>query len=65
MIDTLVERATINKNREILVEIRVNLRAILDQDAASTMPSRAYIEKGEIYTRIPDIYRAGQILVVL
>jgi len=51
MIDTLVERATINKNREIQVEIRVNLRAILDQDAASTMPGRAYIEKGEIYTR--------------
>jgi site-specific DNA recombinase len=52
MIDTLVEHATINKNREVKVEIRVNLRAILDQDAASTMPGRAYIEKGEIYTHI-------------
>jgi len=57
-VDTLVERVTINKNREIKVEIRLNLLAILDQDAGSGNPNPgAYSRRGEIYTRISDLYR--------
>lgn len=56
MIDTLVERVTINKNREIKVEIRLNLLAILDQDAESGNPNPgAYSRRGGIYTRIQSI----------
>ena len=65
MIDTLVERATINKNREIKVEIRLDLLAILDKDIALAMPHPAYIDKAEIYTRIHDIYRVGCIVLNL
>ncbi len=55
-VDTLVERVTINKNREIKVEIRLNLLAILDQDAGSGNPNPgAYSRRGEIYTRIRSI----------
>jgi hypothetical protein len=39
-----------------MVDIRLNLLAILDQDAKSTMLDLAYIGKGETYTRIPDMY---------
>ena len=55
MIDTLVERATINKNREIKVEIRLDLLAILDKDVALAMPHPAYIDKAEIYTHTRSI----------
>ena len=65
MIDTLVERATINKNREIKVEIRLDLLAILDKDIALAMPHPAYIDKAEIYTRMSDLYRVGLIYVTL
>ena len=37
IVDTLVYKATIDRNREIMVDIRLNLLAILDQDAQSTM----------------------------
>jgi len=33
----------INKNRELKVEIRLNLLAILDKDVALSMPDPAYI----------------------
>jgi DNA invertase Pin-like site-specific DNA recombinase len=52
MVDTLVERVTINKNREIKVEIRLNLLAILDEDAGSDSTSAAYTRRGGTYTRI-------------
>ena len=51
MVDTLVHRATIDSNRKIMVDIRLNLLAILDQEAKSTMLDLAYIGKGETYTR--------------
>ncbi len=64
MIDTLVERVTINRDREIKVEIRLNLLAILDQEAESGNPnSGAYSRRGEIYSRIPDLYPVGRIFV--
>ena len=62
VVNTLVERVTINKDRGIMVEIRLNLFAILDQDAKSEdFATAAYSKRGEIYTRIHDICRAGQI----
>jgi len=57
IVDTLVHKATIDINRKIMVDIRLNLLAILDQDAKSTMLDFAYIGKGETYTRI-QIYAA-------
>jgi len=51
IVDTLVYKATIDINRKIMVDIRLNLLAILDQDAKSTMLDLAYIGKGETYTR--------------
>ena len=32
IVDTLVHKTTIDRNREIMVDIRLNLLAILDQD---------------------------------
>ena len=66
VVDTLVERVTIGKDREIKVEIRLDLLAILDHDASlHKISPAAYSRRAEIYTRIPDLYRAGQILVQL
>lgn len=66
MVDTLLERATINKDREIKVEIRVNLLAILEQGAGSEDPNRgAYSRRGEINSRIPDLYPAGQVFILV
>ena len=52
IVDTLVHKATIDINRKIMVDIRLNLLAILDQDAESTMLDLAYIGKGETYIHI-------------
>ena len=66
IVDTLVERVTIDKNREVKVEIRLNLLQILDEeDSESNDPSELYSRRGGIYTRIFDICRAGQVLVEL
>jgi hypothetical protein len=54
--DTLIHRATINRKYEIMC---LDLLAILDQDAKSTMFDLAYIGKCETYTRIYDICRVG------
>lgn len=48
-----------------MVDIRLNVLAILDQDAKSTMLDLAYIGKVGTYTRIPDLYPVGQILIEL
>jgi DNA invertase Pin-like site-specific DNA recombinase len=58
IVDTLVERVTIHKNREIKVEIRLDLLAILDKDAGlENLTPAAYSRRGEIYTRI----RSGRV----
>jgi len=52
IIDTLVERVTIDKNREVKVEIRINLLQILDEeDSESNDPSAVYSRRGGIYNR--------------
>ena len=55
IIDILVESATIKKNREIKVDIRVNLSKILEQDAASARTPGVYIERVGTYTHIRSI----------
>jgi hypothetical protein len=65
IVDTLVERATIDKNRNVNVQIRLNLLGILDEDSGKNDPSAVQTRRGGIYTRIFDIYRAGQILIEL
>jgi len=52
VVDTLVQRVTISKDRKINVEIRLDLLKILDQDAGlENLSPAAYIGKGETYTR--------------
>lgn len=64
--DTLVERVIINKNREIKVEIRLNLLTILDQGAGSGSPNLGtYSRRGEIYTHMPDLCHAGIIVMTI
>lgn len=65
IVDTLVHRATIDRNRKIMVDIRLNLLAILDQDAKSTMLDLAYIGKGETYTHRHDICRFASVMIRL
>lgn len=45
IVDTLVHKATVDINRQIMVDICLNLLAILHQDATSTMLDLAYIGK--------------------
>ena len=64
--DTLVERVTIRKDRTINVEIRLDLLKILDQDAGlENLSPAAYSRRGEIYTRIHDICRAGMVMIII
>jgi len=65
IVDTLVYKATIDINRKIMVDIRLNLLAILDQDAKSTMLDLAYIGKGETYTRTSDSVRVGLFITTI
>jgi len=60
VIDTLVERVEIDIDRNLFVQIRLNLLDILRKDAESA-GSTAGVQNFEvgIYTRIPDMYRAG------
>jgi len=53
VVDTLVERVTISKDRKINVEIRLDLLKILDQDAdLENLSPAAYSRRGGTYTRI-------------
>jgi hypothetical protein len=66
VIDTLVERIEIDKDRNLHVQIRLNLLDILRNDAesgGSTSPAGVQNFEVGTYTRIHDICRAGQILV--
>lgn len=62
VVDTLVEEVKINRNRGLEVVIRLDLLKILDQDASlENLSPAAYSRRVETYTRIPDMYPAGQI----
>jgi hypothetical protein len=60
IIDTLVERIEIDKERNLRVQIRVNLLDILGRDANAGVQ----IREDEIYSHIPDLYRVGIVLVI-
>ena len=66
VIDTLVERVDIDIDRNLFVQIRLNLLDILRKDAESG-GSTAGVQNFEVetYTRIHDICRAGQLCVKL
>ncbi len=55
IVDTLVEKVTIDKYRTLHVHIRLNLLRILEDDANRSGPIESAVatEKGGIYTRIP------------
>ena len=57
IVDTLVEKVTIDKYRTLHVHIRLNLLRILEDDAnrGGSIESEPAVatEKGGIYTRIP------------
>jgi hypothetical protein len=62
VVDTWVEEVKIDRNRELHVAIHLDLLKILDQDAGlENLSSAASSKRVETYTRIPDMYPAGQI----
>jgi hypothetical protein len=69
-VNTLVKRIMIDRNRELHVEIGLNLLGLLEDKSNSNNSGgrhskRGQIQSGGIYTRISDICRAGQIFLVL
>jgi hypothetical protein len=66
VVDTLVERVDIDIDRNLFVQIRLNLLDILRKDAESggSTAGAQNFEVG-IYTHIHDLYPAGQILIML
>jgi hypothetical protein len=62
VVDTLVKRITIDRDRELSVEIRLNLFDIIEEAPQS---SAVHLGKDGIYTRIPDIHLAGQLFLEL
>ena len=67
IVDTLVEKVTIDKDRTLHVHIRLNLLRILEDDANSDGPNSPAVptEKVGIYTRIHGFYRARQVTVMV
>jgi hypothetical protein len=66
IVDTLVERIEIDKDRNLFVQIWLNLLGILRKDAESG-GSTAGVQNFEVgtYTRTHDICRAGCIVLTL
>ncbi len=66
IVDTLVEKVTIDKDRTLHVHIRLNLLGILEDDANSGGPIESAVatEKVGIYSRISDLYRAELVTVM-
>jgi hypothetical protein len=65
VVDTLVERIEIDRERNLHVQIRLNLLDILRKDARNETNAGVQNSEGETYTRIPDMYPTGQILIEL
>jgi len=62
VVNTLVERVIIDLDRQLTVTLRLNLLKILDGSFTS---GAAHLRQFGIYTRIPDMYRTGKIVVIL
>jgi hypothetical protein len=65
IVNALVKRVTVDKSRNLEVEIRVNVLDLAHTDSNTDDSTGVQVSKDGIYTRIPDIYRAGQIFVLL
>jgi len=62
IVDTLVKRVTIDKDRELSVEVWLNLLDIIEEEPHS---SAVHFGKDGIYTRIFDFYHTGLVIVEL
>ena len=65
VVDTLVERIQIDRERNLQVQIRLNLIEIIGKDAQDESIAAVQFHEAEIYTRIHDIYRVGCIVLNL
>ena len=65
VIDTLAELVTIDKDRNLNVQIRLNLLGIVREAAEGAGSTGVQVSKDGIHTRIFDIYRAGQVAAEL
>jgi hypothetical protein len=67
VVETLLESATIDKNREVHVTVRIRLLKIVGNDPndGDSSTTAVQTQSGGIYTHIPDMYRAGVVLVKL
>ena len=57
VVDTLVERIQIDRERNFQVQIRLNLLEIIGKDAQDESIAAVQFHEGEIYTRIHEICR--------
>ncbi len=64
-IDTLVERIQIDRERNLQVQIRLNLLEIIGKDAQNETTAAVHFREGETYTHTHDICHAGQLCVQL
>jgi len=62
VVDTLVKRITIDRDRELSVEIRLNLLDIIEEEPQS---SAVHLGKDGIYTRKFDFYRTLMVVVTI
>ncbi len=62
VVNTLVERVTIDLGRELTVTLRLNLIKILEGGSSA---GAVHLRQFGIYTRIHDMCRAGQLSIVL
>jgi hypothetical protein len=65
VVDTLVERIEIDRERNLHVQIRLNLLDILRKDAHNETNAGVQNSEGEICSRISDLYPAGQVFIRL
>jgi hypothetical protein len=63
VVDTLVERVDLDKDRNLHVHLRLNLLDIMKNDPEPSSSGGVQVGRDGTYTHIHDICRAGQILI--
>lgn len=61
----MVSRVTIDKNRDLKVEIRMDLLDLTSDDPDQGDSTGVQVSRVGTYTRIPDIYPAAMVTVIL
>lgn len=61
----MVDRVTRDKSRNLKVEIRLNIIELANTRSNSDDPTDVQVSKDGIYTHIPDLYRAGVIVITI